>query len=182
MFGKLTARLRERRQTKVAATALIHCVFEAIRAPALYVAGGVPDTFTGRFDLSALYAGLLLRSLHKRAGVELLSQAVANSFFAEIDEAYRRMGVGDPAIPKRVRASAEAFYGRLKAYDDAISGGGADALKAVLVRNLFADAVPSEEKLDAMVAHVLRVAGAVSGVSRGDLLAGRIRFPEFSQE
>lgn len=179
MFGRLTTRWRERRQTKAAATKLVHQVFEAMRQPEFYVSGGVPDTLTGRFDLSVLHAGLLLRVLSKRKGLEPLAQAVANEFFAEIDEAFRRMGVGDPAIPKRVRGSAEAFYGRLKAYDHAISQGSFDAIKAALVRNLYADKAPDAQALDAMAQHMLRVAGLVSGTSAEDFVRGEIRFPHF---
>lgn len=182
MFGRLATRWRERRQTKAAATKLVHQVFEAMRQPEFFISGGVSDTLTGRFDLSTLHAGLLLRVLSKRRGLEPLAQAVANEFFSEIDDAFRRMGVGDPAIPRRVRNSAEAFYGRLKAYDVALSIGNFDAIKGALVRNLYADKAPDAQALDAMAQHMLRVAGLVSGTSSTEFGRGEIRFPRFDGE
>ncbi len=176
MFGWVSARLRDRRQRRKAAVALVHRVFEAARQPALYTKGGVADTFTGRFDLSSLHAGLVLRVLRRRPGLERLAQAFADEFFAEIDDSFRRLGVGDAAIARRVRGSAEGFYGRLKAYDDALNAGGIDTLGVALARNLYAAEEPSAECLGVMAEYALRIVGMLNVVERSSWQQGEIEF------
>ena len=52
-----------------------------------------------------------------------LSQALFDRFCEDMDANLREMGVGDLAVPKRMRAFGEAFYGRAVAYDLALTSG-----------------------------------------------------------
>jgi len=94
----------------------------AARAPYLYRDLGVPDTLDGRFDLVGLYAFLLVRRLEADppAGHHL-AQAVFDAMFSDMDVTLRELGVGDLSVGKRVKAMWEAFHGRARAYEAALS-------------------------------------------------------------
>jgi len=97
---------------------------------------GVPDTVEGRFDLLLLHLWLVLRRLRSTQGGPALSQALFDRFCEDMDDNLRELGVGDLAVPKRMRAFGEAFYGRARAYDRAMDEGG-DALASAICRNIL---------------------------------------------
>ena len=53
-----------------------------------------------------------------------LGQAVFDHFCSDMDANLREMGVGDMAVPRKMKAIAEAFYGRKRAYDAALAAPG----------------------------------------------------------
>jgi cytochrome b pre-mRNA-processing protein 3 len=55
-----------------------------------------------------------------------------------MDGNMREMGVGDLAVPRRMRRIGEAFYGRQSAYLTALDAPGDGRLAAALQRNVFA--------------------------------------------
>jgi cytochrome b pre-mRNA-processing protein 3 len=93
------------------------------REPLFYRDLGVPDTVDGRFDLLVLHLWMVLRRLRRGEGGVGLAQALFDRFCSDMDDNLREMGVGDLAVPKRMQAFGEAFYGRAAAYDLALSGG-----------------------------------------------------------
>ena len=117
-------------------------VVTAARAPYLYHNLGVPDTLDGRFDLVGLYAFLLVRRLEAEppAGHHL-AQAVFDAMFSDMDVTLRELGVGDLSVGKRVKAMWEAFHGRARAYEAALSTpagpDGDDPLAEALARNVW---------------------------------------------
>src|SRR5579872_6363325 len=106
------------------------------REPSFYRELGVPDTVNGRFDLVVLHLWIVLRRLRSIAGSAPLSQALFDHFCEDMDANLREMGVGDLAVPKRMQAFGEAFYGRSAAYDLALASGG-EALAAALCKNVL---------------------------------------------
>ena len=115
------------------------------RSPAFYSDYGVPDTVQGRFDLIVLHLVLLLRRLGRsdrrrasRAGG--LGQKLFDVFCRDLDGNLREMGVGDLAVPKRMRRFGEAFYGRQAAYGAAFAAADDRELEKALARNIFPDA------------------------------------------
>jgi cytochrome b pre-mRNA-processing protein 3 len=106
------------------------------REPLFYRDLGVPDTVNGRFDLLLLHLWLVLRRLRPAAGGADLSQALFDRFCDDLDANLREMGVGDLAVPKRMQAFGEAFYGRSAAYDLALADG-AEALAQALCKNIL---------------------------------------------
>ena len=87
------------------------------RRAAFYIDYGVPDTLDGRFDLIVLHMVLLLAHLDRREqSARDLGQNLFELFCRDLDSNLREMGVGDLAVPKRMRQFAEAFYGRQTAY------------------------------------------------------------------
>lgn len=110
----------------------------AARQPAFYTHLGVADNFEGRFDLIVLHAVLLTRRLMALPpkGPDM-AQDLTDLMFARFDAALREMGVGDLAVPKRMKKLAEAYLGRRMAYDGALDQGDQQALTLALARNIL---------------------------------------------
>jgi cytochrome b pre-mRNA-processing protein 3 len=107
----------------------LHGTIEAIygmivtqaREPSFYRDLGVPDTVNGRFDVLVLHLWMILRRLRTTGGGTTISQALFDRFCEDMDANLREMGVGDLAVPRRMRSFGEAFYGRCAAYDVAFA-------------------------------------------------------------
>jgi len=109
------------------------------RAPVFYQQYGVPDTVNGRLEMIMLHAVLLLRRLEQGAApLPAVGQAVFDRFCRDMDESMREMGVGDLAVPRKMRRFGEAFYGRQAAYRAALAAPDGADLAAALERNVFA--------------------------------------------
>lgn len=126
------------KQGKAHTEALYNRVVEIARQPAFYEEGGVPDTAEGRFEVITLHMILAIRQLNSE-GVKgkVAGQALFEHFFKDMDYAMREMGIGDTTIGKKVRAMAEVFYGRFKAYAKASDAGDFAALQQAISRNIF---------------------------------------------
>jgi cytochrome b pre-mRNA-processing protein 3 len=129
------------------------------REPLFYRDLGVPDTVNGRFDLLVLHLWMVLRRSRPMAGGVELSQALFDRFCEDLDANLREMGVGDLAVPKRMQAFGEAFYGRSAAYDLAVSDG-REALAQALCRNILNGVdMENARRLAAYVETVIAVLG-----------------------
>jgi cytochrome b pre-mRNA-processing protein 3 len=106
------------------------------REPLFYRDLGVPDTVNGRFDLIVLHLWMVLRRLGGVAGMVGLAQALFDRFCADMDDNLREMAIGDLAVPKKMQAFGEAFYGRIAAYDMALSDS-PEALAQAISRNIL---------------------------------------------
>jgi cytochrome b pre-mRNA-processing protein 3 len=128
------------RKSRLAPRGTIEIIYGMIvtqaREPLFYGELGVPDTVNGRFDLLLLHLWMVLQHLRAMPGATELSQAVFDRFCADMDANLREMGIGDLAVPKRMRGLGEAFYGRAAAYDMAVSGG-TEALAVAICRNVL---------------------------------------------
>ena len=159
-----------------AAERLYHGAVEQARDPAFYLHCGVPDTVDGRFEMIALHVFLVLRRL--RQGGESAAdtaQELFDAMFVDMDRSLREMGVGDLGVGRRVKAMAQAFYGRVAAYDHGLDADG-DALAEALLRNAFRGTAPAPQALAALVAYVRREAEALAAQTLGGLLEGRAAF------
>lgn len=105
--------------------------------PDFFGEGKTPDTFAGRFEIVSLHAAIVFRRLRELgdAGKEL-SQATFKELFSGFDDALREMGTGDLRVGKKVRQIGESFYGRAKAYDEALNSDDMQACAAALERNI----------------------------------------------
>ena len=144
------------------------------REPLFYRDLGVPDTVNGRFDLLLLHLWMVLKHLApKPAGTEL-SQALFDRFCEDMDANLREMGVGDLAVPKRMRAFGEAFYGRAAAYDAALTVGGEMLAEAVRKNVLDGQGMENARRLaDYSLAAIARL----DGLGEAALLAADWAFP-----
>ncbi|MGH6960592.1 MAG: ubiquinol-cytochrome C chaperone family protein, partial [Dongiaceae bacterium] len=138
---------------------------------------GVPDSLDGRFELIALHTFLILHRLKTADDAEAgaLGQALVDGLFADMDASLREMGAGDLGVGPKVKQMAQAFYGRIAAYEAGLDTRG-PALAAALRRNLYGTAAPSPVQLDAMADYVRACAGSLAGQTAGRLRQGEVSF------
>jgi cytochrome b pre-mRNA-processing protein 3 len=162
--------------------ALYGMIVAQARLPAFYLGYGVPDTVAGRLDMIVMHLVLVLRQLSKGSGLSPAAmppagQRLFHRFCRDIDDNFREMGVGDLTVPKEMRRVAEAFYGRAKAYGNALDGGDPAALEDAVSRNIYGANAP--------VLGARRLASYMREASRrldgqtADMLArGELAFPD----
>ncbi|MBN9571486.1 MAG: ubiquinol-cytochrome C chaperone [Alphaproteobacteria bacterium] len=120
------------------------------RDPVFYREFGVADSIDGRFDLVVLHAWLVLSAL-KAAGEGEAAQGLTDAIFIGFDEAMREQGAGDMGLSRKMKAFADAFFGRVTAYE---SAGDATALAEALARNLYRGG-PVDGRSRALAAYAL---------------------------
>ena len=153
-------------------TALYGTIVAQARAPAFYQAYAVPDTVNGRLEMVMLHAVLVLLRLEGEAApLRDLGQELFDHFCRDMDDSMREMGVGDLAVPRRMRWIGTAFYGRLAAYRAALAAPGDGALAAALERNVFGGAAAGEAafRLAAYMREAARRLALQDGFVRGEL-------------
>ena len=146
------------------------------RHPAFYAVCGVPDSIDGRFELIALHAFLYLHRLKReqpQAGP--LGQRFVNTMFTDFDRSLREMGTGDLSVGREVKRMAQAFYGRIDAYERGLAEDGA-ALNAALGRNVFGTAPTAPANLDIMADYLRRKVALLDAQPTAAVLAGEVRF------
>jgi cytochrome b pre-mRNA-processing protein 3 len=145
-----------RRSNAATIDSLYGAIVAQARLPVFYSAFGVPDTVEGRFDLLVLHLVLVLRRLrldHSRNEARKvdrkperdIAQGLFDAFCRDMDHNLREMGVGDLSVPKEMKRLAEAFYGRKRAYEEALSDDDPAKLVAAVGRNvLCSGGVPAD--------------------------------------
>lgn len=136
-----------------------HALYSAIliqaRLPVFYINFGVQDTVDGRFDMIVLHAHILFNRLKEGAAEDQdIAQAVFDLMFADMDQNLREMGVGDTGVSIRVKAMAEAFYGRATAYADGLREDDDTILIAALKRNLYRNSKANDEQIEGIAKYV----------------------------
>ena len=166
------------RKPRIAPRGTIETIYGMIvaqaREPLFYRDLGVPDTVNGRFDLLLMHLWLMLQRLKSVEAGMGLSQALFDHFCEDMDDNLREMGVGDLAVPKRMRAFGEAFYGRSAAYDMALTEG-REAFAQALCKNVFNGA--KIEKARELAAYAEAAMTALAASSETALLDGTWKFP-----
>ena len=151
-------------------------VVEQSRRPEFFTALGVPDTLDGRFEVICLHAFLYLRRLKTEgAPAAALSQRFFDTMFADFDRSLREIGTGDLSVGRQIKRMAEAFYGRVRAYDDGLDGDDA-ALRAALARNLYGTAAGAPDQLARAAAYLRRQAAELAAQPLVSLLSGSVSF------
>ncbi len=156
--------------------ALYGTIVAQARAPAFYQVYGVPDTVNGRLEMVMLHAVLLLRRLEgEPAPLRAVGQALFDRFCRDVDDSMREMGVGDLAVPRKMRRIGAAFYSRQAAYHAALEAADDEALAVTLERNVFAGAAGpgAAPRLAAYVREAARRLAAQDGFERM-----RLAFPD----
>ena len=166
-----------RRNPLQKAAELAYCrVVEQARQAGFFSDIGVPDTIDGRFELICLHAFLFLHRLKgEPPPAPQFGQRFVDAMFADFDRSLREMGTGDLSVGRQVKRMVQAFYGRIEAYEQGLSGGDA-ALKPALARNLFGTVTAAEPALDAMAGFVRREARRLRDEPAARLLAGEVSF------
>ena len=99
------------------------------RTPKLYTDYDVPDTPHGRFQMVALHAIPYILKLEPKQ-----SQALYDTIFQDIEYSFREIGVGDLAVPKKMKRYMKDFNGMIQAHA-AANANHADIAR----RNIFGD-------------------------------------------
>lgn len=174
--------LNSRRKIREAAYPLFNSIVLQARAARFYRDWGVADSVDGRFDMIVLHVSLVIARLEsgkdgKNSG--LLIRYLQEVMFDNMDLSLREMGVGDMSVGKKVKHMADAFNGRHQAYLQAIRAQDmAQAIKPVLIRNIYRGQVPPETMLGQFAAYVLSQVKNLQQQPDEELMAGQINFEE----
>jgi cytochrome b pre-mRNA-processing protein 3 len=149
------------------------------RAAPFYRDYGVPDTVNGRFEMVVLHTVLVLRRLESEPDpVRRLGQALFDRFCADMDGSLREMGVGDLAVPAKMRKIGEAFYGRQAIYVAALAGSEPDALTVALARNVFGAEPATVRGADRLATYMRSAADRLADQDGQALARGTLAFPD----
>lgn len=153
------------------ADALYGAIVARARDPEWYVAGGVPDTIDGRFDMVASVLSFVLLRLEAEPAAALVSARLTERFVTDMDGQLRQIGIGDVVVGKHVGRMMSALGGRLGAYRDGLTAGD---LGPALERNLYRGEVPAPQALAFSAERFAAFATALREVELDALLAGRL--------
>lgn len=150
---------------------------ERAREPVFYESYSVPDSFTGRFEMVTLHAGLLINRVRGEGkDGELLAQSIFDDMFLNMEMACRQSGIGDLSVPKHIKRMMKAVKGRALSYEDAANLG-IEELKAALAKNLYATVEKSsDDVLSTIAAYVMECRNGLNNQSFADIQAGQIHF------
>ena len=165
------------RPAKLAGGALYATATAQARRPDFYTALGVFFTVEGRFEIYTLHVILLVERLKGQgeAAAET-SQAVFDAYIRGLDDAFRELGVGDTSVGKKMKKLGQAFYGRLRSYDQAVATLPSRAeLEALIGRT-----VGEEADARALADYLLTARDQLAAQPLDGLLTGNVAWPALS--
>lgn len=171
---------QNRAERKAQVKRLYQAVNAQARQPGFYLAGGVPDTLDGRFELLLLHATLAWRRLEAQGPQgRRVAQALFDLMFTDIHHALRQIGVGDLSVPRHIKRMMKAYKGRALNYDRALRAADPAALAEALRRNLYATvaADTGAATVEAMAAYVREAAALFDAQAYDTIMAGHLQFP-----
>jgi cytochrome b pre-mRNA-processing protein 3 len=148
------------------------------RLPVFYQGFGVPDTLEGRFVVLSLHLFAVLHRL-KDGGSEAaaMAQALSDRFTADMETVLRELGVGDLAIPKKVRRLTASGAGLLQSFETAL-GAGDEALEAAIAAALPGDETASRAASARLTPYLKRLVRHLEEEPVQELCAGRLSHPD----
>ena len=152
-------------------------VVSQARHPVFYQQWQVEDSLDGRFDCVVLHLCLVLERLEageQTAETRQFMQYLLEAFFADMDRSLREMGASDTGVGHRVKKMAQAFYGRKKAYGDAM--GDETVLREALLRNVYREKEVPAECVASLAAYMGRNFKMLQPQGIDALMLGKIQF------
>jgi cytochrome b pre-mRNA-processing protein 3 len=152
-------------------------IVQQARNPVFYQQWKVDDSLDGRFDCIVVHVFLVLKRCEGETGsadTQAFMRYLAEAFFADMDRSLREMGVTDTGVGIRVKKMAQAFYGRKKAYEDAL--GDETALAEALRRNVYREQEVAAECPASLAAYMGRNHKQLQQQPLDAILQGRIQF------
>lgn len=172
--------LRRNKRIKDAAYVLFTEIVAQARSPEFYANWQVADTLDGRFDLIILHVSIVVNRLEAcgdNKEVALLIRYLQEVMFDNMDMSLRELGVGDMSVGKKVKIMAEAYYGRIAAYRQAIrSDDMASEIKESLARNIYREQMPDDAILESLACYVERQVRSLEDQTVEDLLSAKLIF------
>jgi cytochrome b pre-mRNA-processing protein 3 len=172
---------RDRRETKTRAGHLYAAATDRARDVRLFTDLRVADTVDGRTEMLVLHVALLVDRLGRvaaprKAEGEALAMALTEAFVTHMDDTLRHIGVGDLAVPRKVKKAAAALYDAHRDYGAALAAG-SDATSAwrhALHLHLISRGAAPEADIAGLADHAMASAAALAATSDADMLAGRL--------
>lgn len=169
--------MRKRRARKENARSLYRRLVEQSRCPEFYTDLGVSDDVDGRFDMILIHTFLVLNRLQAEGReAKDLSQDIFGALTENLDIALREMGVGDLSVGKRMKGMARAFYGRMDAYQNAVTNNDQAALAEAIGRNLFRERDIAPTSKDSIAGYILRQVSHLKGQDFSRFQVGLVDF------
>jgi cytochrome b pre-mRNA-processing protein 3 len=143
------------------------------RLPHWYAAGGVPDTFDGRFDMVSTVLALVLLRLEAdgQPGREAAAR-VTEVFITDMDGTLRERGIGDLVVGKHMGAIMGQLGGRTAAYRAGLADRG--DLASAIDRNLYRGAHRSALQRGHVEVNLRSLVADLADTDLAGLLAGRL--------
>ncbi len=167
------------------AALLYHSLMESARNPVFYSVMGVPDTVDGRFDMIVLHMVMVIRHMRESGGASAKQheQALMEMMISDMDRSLREMGSTDTGVGRRVRVMVEAFYGRQRAYELALTDADELALEQSLRRNVYGTLqdVPNGH-VSMLAGYVRRSLDILKAQEIETIYAGVVAFASLEQE
>jgi cytochrome b pre-mRNA-processing protein 3 len=146
-----------------------HVVAEA-RRPGWYLAGRVPDTLDGRFDMVAAVLSLVLLRLEDEGDIGRAPAAfLAELFVEDMDGQLRERGIGDIVVGKHIGRMMGALGGRLGALREAFANA---SLDDVIARNIYRGTPPDAQALATVRDGLVALRDRLAAQPGADLIAG----------
>ena len=148
------------------------------RSAPIYATLQVPDTVEGRFEILVLHMFACLERLNGKAPA--LAQDIVDMFFADMDTSSRELGVGDMAVPKKMRGLAAIFEDRIAAYKSSVENTSKNALSNELQKNIFCNDEAFANCGNDLARYLLKLRQSLSKASLEELVAGEIAAPDIN--
>lgn len=175
-------RLFRRPPRSASIAALYGMIVAQARNAEFYRDYGVPDTVNGRFEMIALHTVLLLRRLAEAPEpLRQRGQAVFDRFCDDMDASMREMGVGDLAVPRKMRRVGAAFYSRQAEYGEALAAADSRLLETALAQYAFGGVPACPEGPERLARYVRAAADALAAHDDDALTQSEVRFPDPAQ-
>jgi cytochrome b pre-mRNA-processing protein 3 len=179
MARSVVAWFRAKSPVHGTATELYGAIVTQARQPGFYAEYRVPDTPEGRYEVLVLHVFLVLDRLKANGTSDAhnLAQHLTEVFVEDMDGSMREMGVGDLAVPRKVKKAAAGLFDRSHAYGTALKAPESQPLEALL-KSSIAQSGQGDGFIAAQLADYARRASRhLSQLSTQDLLDGRVSFP-----
>ena len=153
--------------------ALFAAVSAEARQPHWYVAGEVPDTVDGRFNVLATVAALVVVQLeHRGVGAHATSVALVERFIEAMDAEHRQMGIGDPTVGRTVRKLTGSLGRRVELWRSAVDH--EQEWTAAVSASLFRREPQTKEAIDHCLRELRKLWSRLKTAADAQLAKGRI--------
>ena len=160
-------------------SALYGMIVAQARLPVFYRDYSVADTVNGRFELLVVHLALVVGRLFQDEATRELGQGLFDRFCLDLDHNLREMGVGDLKVPKEMQRMGEAFYGRAKAYQAALSADDAgQALVETVARNIYGGSATAEAAAGRLAAYIRVLDHDLKAQDLASLAAGALHLAD----
>ena len=181
-FWPRLPRFATRAPQRRAGLSLYEAIVAQARSEAFYRDHGVPDTVNGRFEMIVLHVALVVARLQAEGeeGQEL-ARGMLEAFVADVDDACRRLGIGDMGVPRHVKKATAAVLERGATYRTAMAAPRspdgdplADAIGATTWGEPLSDD-PAGRR--ALADYVRRAVASLDAQGGERIVAGAVTFP-----